>query len=175
VVLAQAETAHLLSAQTIDARVQSARRSLFAFRDPEMMGVSDKLDLLTRMPESHFGKQLLAAFTTRSAVCLQTSRDQLHSNGLQPHVLSFWPAISWESTEIGGRVTLGDLTAVLNAATAAPNFHYTLGAVAKNRKKQQWKSNWDAARNIWLQIGVDNDVISEHALKRRTLNHRVRK
>jgi hypothetical protein len=134
VVLAQAETAHLLSAQTIDARVQSARRSLFAFRDPEMMGVSDKLDLLTRMPESHFGKQLLAAFTTRSAVCLQTSRDQLHSNGLQPHVLSFWPAISWESTEIGGRVTLGDLTAVLKAATAAPNFHYARSCSQKSQE-----------------------------------------
>jgi hypothetical protein len=118
VVLAQAETAHLLSAQTTDARVHSARRSLFAFRDPGM-GASDRLDLLTRMPDSHVDRHMLAAFTTPSALCLQASRDELHYRGLQLPVGSVWPTnTSWESSEIGGRVTHDDLTAALRSATA---------------------------------------------------------
>jgi hypothetical protein len=60
------------------------------------------------------------SYTTPAAFCLQVSRDQLHYDGLQLPVGSVWPThTSSETSEIGGHVTHGDLTAALRSATAA--------------------------------------------------------
>jgi hypothetical protein len=121
--LAQAEAAHLNAIRRNFTESQSLNRLVAGFTQES--GSIFSGHHYSGWAQSH-GNPLCptmvpgSSYTTPAAFCLQASRDQLHHDGLQLPVGSVWPTnTSSETSEIGGHVTHGDLTAALRSATVA--------------------------------------------------------